>query len=170
MDWHNYSVPYKYVHQAVEVRVTRQMIEILYRDKRIAVHRRSDRKGGFTTDSAHMPKSHRKHSEWSPGRLINWAHKDVGEHAGKVVSRIMEEKPHPEMGYRSCLGLMRLSRVYGKERLESACKRAWLLDACTYKSIKSILSTGMDAQPLPKEGGLCVPVVHENLRGSIYYN
>ena len=170
VDWHNYSVPYKYIQHRVEVRMTRQMIEILCRDKRIAVHRRSYKKGGFTTDSAHMPKSHQKHLKWSPGRLINWAETDVGEYAGKVVRRIMEDKPHPEMGYRSCLGLMRLSKTYGKERLEAACKRAWLLNACRYRSIKSRLSTGMDTQPLPEEEPSCEPVVHQNLRGAVYYH
>lgn len=170
VDWHNYSVPYKYIHQTVDVRMTRQMIEVLCQDKRIAAHRRSYKKGGFTTDSAHMPKSHQKHTGWSPARLISWAEGDVGEYAGKVVNQIMKDKPHPEMGYRSCLGLMRLGKVYGKDRLEAACRRAWLLEVSSYQSIKSMLSTGMDTQPVPNAAMPESPVVHKNLRGPIYYN
>ena len=168
VDWHNYSVPYRLVQQHVEICLTARTVEILYRGKRVAVHRRSSVKGGFTTDPAHRPKSHRKHLEWSPGRLIRWG-QSIGPRCGDVVTRILESKPHPEQGYRSCLGIMRLGRAYGNERLEAACRRAVMLDVCSYRSIKSILKTKMDTQSMEK---LCPPEaakVHKNLRGGQYY-
>jgi hypothetical protein len=157
------------VHQPVDVRQTPRTVEIFYQGRRVALHPRSAQRGGVTTDPGHMPKSHQRHLEWTPGRLIHWAQNEVGEHSGQVVRLILESKPHPEQGYRSCLGLMRLRRMYGRERLERACQRALRLEACSYRSIKSMLQTGLDRQPLP--GPVPVPpvVTHPNVRGAEYY-
>lgn len=168
-DWHMYSVPYRLIHQPVEVRLTRRCVEILHRGRRVAAHPRSYQRGGFTTDPAHRPKSHQQHLEWTPGRLIHWAETSVGENGGQVVRRILESKPHPEQGYRSCLGLMRLGRSYGKERLECACRRAIQMGACNYRSIKSILTTGLDRQPMADAAPEPIPIVHPNVRGAEYY-
>jgi hypothetical protein len=111
------------------------------------VHQRSHKRGGFTTDSAHRPKSHQQHLNWAPSRLVNWAQNEVGAHCGRAVAQLLESKPHPEQGYRACLGIMRLCRHYGAERLESACQRAVVSNACNYQSIKSILVTAADRQP-----------------------
>ena len=129
------------------------------------------KRGGFTTDPAHRPKSHQQHLDWTPSRLVGWSSKDVGPKCGQAVARLLESKPHPEQGYRACLGIMRLRRRYGAERLESACQRAVLLDACNYQSIKSILATATDRQPLPRneEAVADQKILHENLRGQDYY-
>jgi transposase len=170
IDWHCYSVPYQLANRAVEVCLGVRTVEIFYRGKRVALHRRSHRRGGYTTDPAHRPKSHQRHLDWTPGRLVRWSSKEVGSQCGALVERLLEEKPHPEQGYRACLGIMRLGRHYGKERLEAACRRALLLDVCSYRSIKSILASGADRRPLPsKEESSGPRILHSNLRGRDYY-
>jgi len=127
---------------------------------------RDDAPGRCTTEGAHRPKAHQKHLEWTPGRLIDWGGK-VGPHCARVVAQILQDKPHPEMGYRSCLGLLRLSRVYGAERLERAAQKAVACGACSYQSIKSMLQTGVDklaAEPLAAPAPR-----HDNIRGRAYF-
>ena len=167
---HYYSVPYTLKGQKVEVRLTGRMVEVLHRGKRVAAHARDDRKGRHTTDPAHMPKAHREHLEWSPSRIIKWAG-SIGPHCAQVAKRIIEGRAHPEQGYRPCLGIMRLSRGYGEVRLEAACRRALALEVCTYRSIKSILSTGKDSEALPGEGADAATCdqIHQNVRGGNYY-
>lgn len=169
-DKHFYSVPYRLVHQRVDVRLTDRTVEIFIRKQRVAAHRRSYVKGRYTTDPAHMPEAHQKHLEWTPERLISWAQK-IGEHCSQAVKAIIESKPHPEQGYRACLGIMRLSRDYGSQRVEAACRRALAFDICSYQSIKSILKTKLDKEPLPgSEETTPLPVPeHENVRGEAYY-
>jgi transposase len=170
VDWHFYSVPYHLANQHVEVCLGTRTVEIFHRSKRVALHARSHKRGGFTTDPAHRPKSHQRHLEWTPSRLVRWSGKEIGPDCARLVERILEEKPHPEQGYRSCLGIMRLGRHYGKERLEAACLRALALDVCSYRSVKSILATGADRRPLPPEQEPPGPkILHCNLRGRDYY-
>lgn len=168
-DWHLYSVPHRFIHQRVEVRLTSRTVEIFQESRRVALHPRSHQRGGVTTDPAHRPKSHQRHLEWSPGRLIHWAEQTVGEHCGRVIRDILESKPHPEQGYRSCLGLMRLGRAYGKERLERACQRALALETCSYRSVQSILKTHLDRQSMPDATLPAVAITHPNVRGAQYY-
>jgi transposase len=170
VDWHNYSVPYRLTHQTVEVRLSERTIEIFHRSQRVALHQRSHQSGGFTTDPAHRPKAHQRHLEWTPTRLIGWAQNQVGPQCAAAVSYILEHKPHPEQGYRSCLGLMRLSHQHGRSRLEQACQRALLLEVCSYPSIKSILESKLETQPAPATPVAAVALVtHDNLRGGHYY-
>lgn len=170
VDWHSYSVPYTLVHQEIEVRLSARMVECFHRGRRVALHCRSFVRGGFTTDPAHRPKAHQKHLDWTPSRLIHWA-TTIGPNCGQVVTTILESKPHPEQGYRSCLGLMRLAKDYGSPRLEAACQRARALDSCSFTSLASILKTKLDQQPLPGTQVLTLPLVpdHANLRGAAYY-
>lgn len=167
---HYYSVPYTLKGQKIQVRLTKQVVEVLHRGKRVASHMRDDRKGRHTTDPAHMPKAHQQHLEWSPSRIIRWAG-TVGPHCAQVVRFIIESRPHPEQGYRPCLGLMRLARGYGETRTEAACRRAVALDVCSYSSIRSILSTGKDNEPLPGDGSelMTCSLSHQNVRGGDYY-
>lgn len=170
VDWHYYSVPYPLVHQVVEVRLSARLVELFHNGRRVALHPRSFQRGGFTTEPSHRPKAHQKHLEWTPSRLIHWA-QTIGPTCGQLVATILESKPHPEQGYRSCLGIMRLAKDYGVERLEAACRRTLALDSCSYKSVASILKTKMDQQPLPGSPALTLPLVpdHANLRGAAYY-
>jgi hypothetical protein len=164
---HFYSVSYTLVHQAVEVRLTGTTVELFHAGKRVAAHPRSQATGRFTTLEEHRPKSHQKHLQWTPGRLIGWA-QDVGPNCAQVVEQILKNKPHPEQGYRSCLGLMRLGKALGVQRVEAACVRALHFGTCSYTSINSILQNNLDTQPLAQELPLVSPL-HENLRGSPYY-
>ena len=164
-----YSVPHALIHQAVELRITRRTVEVLAKGKRVASHPRSARKGHYATLAEHMPAAHRAHAEWSPGKLLTWA-ASVGPSAAELVKRLLMEKTHPEQGYRSCLGLMRLARTHGRGRMEAACERALAVGAHRYRSVASILEKGLDRQPiLPQQAELALPD-HANLRGPGYYH
>jgi transposase len=165
---HFYSVPHRLVRKQVDVRLTASTVEVLHDGHRVAAHARSWRKGGFTTDPTHRPKAHQEHLEWTPSRMIRWAEK-TGAHTAAVVTRILEEKPHPEQGYRPCLGILRLGERYSPERLEAACHRALAIQGVSYRSIKSILEHGLDRLPLEEQATLELPQNHENLRGPDYY-
>lgn len=165
---HYYSVPYTLAQEEVEVRYTTKTVEIFCRGKRVASHMRDDRPGKHTTLEDHMPKSHQEYLQWTPSRIIRWA-ATVGESSAKVVETIMNSPRHPEQGYRSCMGIMRLGKQYSNERLEAACRRALTLGAYRYKSIRSILEKGLDQQPLsPPEPQ--PPIDHKNIRGCDYFN
>jgi transposase len=163
-----YSVPYQLVKEQVEVRLTASVVEIFHRGKRVAGHERLIGKGKFSTLHQHRPKSHQKYLEWSPSRIVHWA-RETGPQTAALVQAIIDDKPHPEQGYRACLGLIRLGERYSKERLEAACARALLFNTLSYHSVKSILEKGLDR--LPQEEALSAePVRHYNLRGSQYYD
>lgn len=165
---HFYSVPYTLVHQQVEVRLTEKTVELFKSGKRVAAHLRSDQSGRSTTLDEHRPKSHQKYLQWTPGRMVEWA-RTIGPECAQVVEHILQNRPHPEMGFRSCLGIIRLGKAVGSARLEAACRRALHFRTCSYTSINSILKNRLEAQPLEAELPLPSPS-HENLRGSPYYN
>lgn len=169
---HYYSVPHQHVGAEVELRVTATSLEVLLRRKRIAAHARSAKAGGFTTVAEHMPASHRAHAQWTPAKLIAWGER-IGAATAGVVRWQMERRPHPEQGYRACLGLMRLAREYGNDRLEAACARAQSIRAPHYRSVKSILACGLDRQGSSLLGGERNPAApmptHDNVRGAGYY-
>jgi transposase len=168
LDGHYYSTPYQLVGKEVEVRSTSGTVEIFYQGKRVASHARSSRPYTASTNSEHRPKSHQQYLEWTPTRIIEWAGK-VGPFTARLVESIMTSKPHPEMGYRSALGVIRLDRKYGAERLEAACTRAVRMKIYRFQSVKSMLESGLDRQPLPELVFMPSPVTHENLRGPDYY-
>jgi len=167
VDYHGYSVPYQLIHQELEVRSTAATVEFFHQGKRVAAHVRSYLSGKFTTLEEHRPKSHQRYLEWTPSRLVEWARK-TGPQCAQVVGQILKDKPHPEMGFRSCLGIIRLGKGVGPERLEAACARALRYGTCSYQSIKSILENGLDRQPAEPELPLKSPC-HENVRGQGYY-
>jgi len=167
VDNHFYSVPYGLIHRQLDVRLTEQTVELFHDGKRVAAHPRSRVPGKFTTLDEHRPKSHQRYLEWTPGRMVEWARK-IGPHCGKVVEFILAHKPHPEMGFRSCLGIIRLAKGAGEQRLEAACGRALRFGTCSYQSIKSILESGLDRQAEEPELPLST-ATHENVRGQDYY-
>jgi transposase len=169
VDGHYYSVPYALVKQQLEVRLTAQVVEVFHQGKRVASHPRVFLKGRHSTIAAHMPTAHRHYVEWTPQRLIRWA-ATSGEATARVVETILASRPHPQQGFRSCLGLMRLGKSYGAERLEAACRRALTLGVCSYKSIASILKNGLDHSPLPQTPPLGSSPRHDNIRGPEYYH
>ncbi len=170
VDGHYYSVPHSLVRKTVEARITDTTVEILHAGQRIASHIRAHARGHHTTVADHMPSAHRAHREWTPGRFLHWA-ADIGAATRRLVEHLLTERPHPEMGYRSCLGLLALARQYGHDRLEAACARAWAIGSRTRKSVRSILQNNLDQQPLPSAVTQAdwVTPDHINLRGPAYY-
>jgi transposase len=140
---HYYSVPYQLTGEAVEVHATAATIEIFHRGARVASHLRSSAPHQATTVASHRPKSHQRHVEWTPLRLIEWA-QTVGPATAELFDNIISAKPHPEMGFRSCLGILRLGNLYSPERVEAAARRAVKWKACSYQSVKSMLERGLD--------------------------
>jgi transposase len=169
VDRHYYSVPYQLAGEKLEARFTTATVEILHRGKRVASHARSHAAYRHTTISEHMPKSHQAHLEWTPSRLIHWA-EGIGMATAQVVRTILERKPHPEMGYRACLGILRLEKTYSKARLEAASARAVHLQTFSYQSLKSILKHSLDRQLLLESEATHPGPQHENLRGPHYYD
>lgn len=168
VDGHYYSVPYALVKQQLDVRLSAQVVEVFHKGKRVASHQRSPHKGRHSTVAAHMPKAHRHYAEWTPQRLIRWAAHN-GPATADVVETILASRPHPQQGFRACLGIMRLGKIYSAERLEAACQRARTLGACSYKSIESILKNGLDRRPLPAQPEATSAPRHLNIRGPKYY-
>jgi transposase len=174
VEHHYYSVHHTLVHEKLEARVAAGTVELYRNGERVAAHRYSSVRGGFTTEPAHMPKAHQQHLEWTPGRMIRWA-QQIGPMTGVLVEAILADRPHPEQGYRSCLGIIRLQKRYGTERLEQACARAHAARARSYKHVDSILRHGLDRLPVSgppqraSAGAPAVPAVHEHVRGEQYY-
>ncbi len=170
---HFYSAPHTLVHEELEARFTATTVELFHNNERVTSHLRSYVRGGHTTKPEHMPKAHQKHLEWTPSRIIHWAG-TVGPSTQALVEAILADRPHPEMGYRSCLGILRLSKDerYGAERLEPACARALLSGARSYHHVASILKHGLDRVALvaPAEDAQAPLPLHENIRGRGYYH
>lgn len=169
LEKHFYSVHFGYVKKELHVRYTSKIVEIFYKNGRIASHIRSRIANGYTTDHAHMPKNHQKHVEWTPERIVSWA-KQKGEATSQLVAAVMASRLHPQQGFRACVGIIRLGQSYGNERLEAACKRALHIGAHNYKSVESILKKKMDQIPLsPSLENEKTPESHEYIRGKDYY-
>ena len=168
-DTNFYSVPYHLVHEMVEVRSATTTVEIFHKSQRVASHLRGRGHEKAITQDEHRPKSHQAHLEWTPSRMANWA-ATIGPNTVHLFERILSDKPHPEMGYRSCLGIIRLAKQYSAARVESAARLAIHTGACRYKSIQSILKNSLDRQPLPEEADDSSPrPPHDNVRGAEYF-
>jgi transposase len=166
---HYYSVPYALLHELVDACLTATTVELFHHGQRVAAHVRSVVRGRHTTEPAHMPKAHQHHLEWTPSRLITWA-RTIGAQTAALVAAILADRPHPEQGYRSCLGILRLAKHYGPDRLEAACARAGSVDARSYRHVDSILKHGLDRLARPDTPApLARPSTHEHLRGRDYY-
>jgi transposase len=171
-DHHFYSAPHALRQEDIElwVRATATTVEILHDRTRVAAHIRSYVHGGYTTTIEHMPSSHRAHAEWTPSRILAWA-EQVGPNARALCEVILRERHHPEWGYRSCLGLFRLAKKYGNERLDAASRRALYAGARSYRPVLTILQHNLDGQPLPQpDVPASAGASHENVRGPDYYH
>jgi transposase len=164
---HRYSVPHALVGQTLDARLTAGSVELLHRGRRVAIHVRSSRAGGFTTVEAHMPAAHRAHRQWSPARLVKWG-SSIGPATGTLTEQLLTRYKHPEQGYRACLGLLSLERRYGPERLDAACALALSLGTCQYRHVRDILHTGRDQVQAQTTSDWVSPA-HAHLRGPAYY-
>jgi transposase len=164
-----YSVPHNLIGQTLDVRLTATTVEVLHKGQRVASHARHGH-GRYATETSHMPKAHRAHRDWSPARFLDWA-RAIGPCTAQVIEQQLTDRPHPEHGYRACLGLLKLSRGYGKARLEAACERALAIHSASYRSVASILKQGLDQQPLQgDQAGQAELPLHTNVRGPGYYH
>ena len=166
---HFYSVPFRLAKEKVDIRLTASAMEVFQRGMRVAAHARSFVVNGYTTVKEHMPPEHQKYLEWSPSRLVSWAAK-TGPATAAVVEKIMADREHPEQGYRACLGVLRLGKSFSPERLEAASRRALKFNTCSFRSLRSILSAGLDRVAEPKSADQPNLPPHGNLRGGEYYH
>jgi transposase len=171
VDGHYYSVPHRLLREQVEARLTARTVELFHKGERVAVHVRGGLRGRHTTLPEHMPQAHRRHAEWTIERIGREA-VAIGPATAALTALILKSRPHPEQGFRACLGILRLLRTYGRDRLEAACARSLEIGARSYGSVASILQHGLDRQPAPRpaRGSEELPLLHPNIRGSGYYH
>jgi transposase len=169
VDDHYYSVPFKLLRETVEARFTTATVELFHKGSRVASHPRSHAKRKHSTTPEHMPSSHRRYAEWTPARMLREAAK-IGPGTIALFEAIMKAKPHPEQGFRSCLGIVGLLKGYGPERIEAAARRANDIGATTYGSMRSILEKGLDRAYAPSATPHERPIQHTNIRGRGYYH
>jgi transposase len=169
LDKHFYSVPYRFARAEVEARLTARMIEIFVKGERVAVHLRSSGNGRHTTVPEHMPSSHRRYAGWTIERIREDAAR-IGPATAALCEQILEHRPHPEQGFRACLGIVRLARPFGAARLDAACARAIEIGSLSYRSVRSILDNKLDRHNAPKPPADSAPILHANIRGPRYYH
>jgi transposase len=162
-------VPYRLIREQLDARITERTIELFHQGERIAVHLRGGGRGRHTTIAEHMPSSHRRYAEWTIERIRRDA-AAIGPSTAALTAFILESRPHPEQGYRACIGILRLARQYGAERLEAACDRGLDIGARSYGSIQSILKHGLDRRPRPQPAQAELLPDHPNIRGPRYYH
>jgi transposase len=165
---HYYSVPHQLLREKVWARITVRTIEVFHRGKRVAAHVRSSSNRKHTTVREHMPSSHRRYADWTPERLRRQAG-EIGRNTSALVEIILRERSHPEQGFRACVGILRLAKTYGRERLEAACARALDIGARSYSSVSSILKNNLDRRrpAVPADGPA---IAHDNIRGPTYFH
>jgi transposase len=168
IDKHYYSVPHHLLREKVWARITARTIEVFCRGMRVAAHVRSSSNRRHTTVREHMPSSHRRYADWTPERLRQQAG-EIGPHTSALVDIILRERTHPEQGFRACVGILRLAKSYGRDRLEAACNRALEIGARSYSSVNSILKNNLDRKrpETPADGPA---ITHDNIRGPTYFH
>ena len=166
---HYYSVPYRFAREQVEARITANTIEIFHKGERIAAHRRSSGNGKHTTIPDHMPSAHRRFADWTIERIQREA-SSIGPEVALLCEKILADRPHPEQGFRACMGIIRLNKSFGRDRVNAACGRALEIGARTYGSVRSILDNHLDRAASTNGPASHEPIHHENIRGPRYYH
>ena len=169
VDKHYYSVPHALAKQTLWARFTDRTVEVFHRGKRIAAHMRGSGNRRHTTITEHMPSSHRRHAGWTHERIRRDAAAN-GSNCEILIDVILRRKPHPEQGFRSCIGILRLAKTHGVDRLEAACGRALEIGAVSYSSLASILKNNLD-RGKPRQSATSGPAIdHPNIRGPHYFH
>jgi transposase len=163
-----YSVPYTLIRQQVETRLTERTVEVFHRGQRVAAHAR--RYGGprHGTLPDHMPSAHRLYAEWNPERFQHQA-RAIGPNTEALITAVLARRPHPEQGFRTCLGILRLYRSIEAVRAEAVSARAVQIGALNYQSVASILEHRLESKTAP-DAADSAPILHANIRGSRYYH
>ena len=165
---HYYSVPHTLLRESVWVRLTARTVEVFHRGQRVAAHLRSSSERRHTTLVEHMPSSHRRYADWTPERIARQAG-EIGPNTAALIEIILRERAHPEQGFRAAIGIIRLAKSFGGERLETACERALAIGARSFTSVSSILKNNLDAKrPAPAADGPAI--AHSNIRGPRYFH
>jgi transposase len=168
VDHHYYSVPYQLLHERLDIRLTATIVEAFHKGERVAAHVRLYTKNCYTTLPEHRPPSHQYSAEWNPARFIQWASK-TGEATARLVEKVLSTRPYPEQGYKACLGIINLTRDYDPPRVEAAARRALEFNSCSYRSMKAILSAGLDRHDHGEQPSIPGLLPHQNIRGQEYY-
>ncbi|RCW94937.1 MULTISPECIES: Mu transposase domain-containing protein, partial [Marinomonas] len=164
---HYYSVPHQLVGQHVELEASNRLVQIYHRGNMVTQHPRSQRERGNSTKPEHMP-GHHHHQKWSPERLLSWG-ASIGPATRETINKILLAKPHPEQSYRSCLGLLSLSKTHGESRLEQACQDALMLTKPNYTFINNLLKSHREGQ-MSKDNTTTPNIIHSNVRGPNSYH
>jgi transposase len=165
---HYYSVPHTLLREKVWARITAGTVEVFHRGKRVAAHMRSSAPRQHTTVRDHMPSSHRRYADWTP-ESVRRQGGEIGPNTALLVEVILRERTHPEQGFRASIGILRLAKTYGRERLEAACARAIEISARSYSSVNSILRNNLDRQR-PAVAADGPAIAHANIRGPTYFH
>ncbi len=165
---HYYSVPHRLAKQKLWARITERSVEVFHKGKRVAAHMRGSGNRRHTTVAEHMPSSHRRYANWTPDRIRSQAAAN-GPNTETLIDVILRAKPHPEQGFRSCIGILRLAKTHGSERLEAACERALEIGARSYSSVASILKNNLDRRT-PRQATDGPAIDHPNIRGPQYFH
>lgn len=169
---HYYSVPHSLAKQKLWARITDRSVEVFHKGKRVAAHLRASGNRRHTTIPEHMPSSHRRHAGWTHERIVSQA-SAIGPNSDALIAIILKSRPHPEQGFRSCIGILRLAKAHGSDRLEAACERALDIGAHSYSSIASILKNNLDrrqSRQATAKGTESPAIDHPNIRGSRYFH
>ncbi len=165
---HYYSVPHQLLRQKLWARITARTVEIFHNGQRVASHARTSGNRQHSTHREHMPPNHRFRADWSPERIRRQAAR-IGPNTEAFVEVVMRERRHPEQGFRTCLGVIRLAKSFGRDRLEAACARALEINARSYSSLHSILKNGLDRKPRTRATDEPA-ITHPNIRGADYFH
>jgi len=164
-----YSVPFTLMREELWARYTETSVEVFHRDIRVAAHPRIPADGRkHSTLPEHMPSSHRRFANWTLERIKRQAG-EIGPSVSALVDIILRDRPHPEQGFRSCIGILRLAERYDRQRLEAACSRALEIRSPSYTSVKSILQNRLDRKR-PDKAADGPAILHNNIRGRGYYH
>jgi Transposase and inactivated derivatives len=166
-DKHYYSVPYRFIGKHIEVRYTQSVVEIFYNHERLCTHKRDKQPGKYSTQKDHLSSAHKAYSEWSLSFFQRKA-ENIGPETGTYITRVILQYSYPEIGYKQAMGIIQLTRLYTKERIEKACRRALTLEHCSFRTIDNILRSGSDQLEIPDGSNNHIPE-HENIRGSHHY-
>ena len=163
-----YSVPHTMLREKMCARYTEKTVEVFHHGTRVATHPRIPLDGRkHSTLPEHMPSSHRRFADWTLERIRRQAD-EIGPSTSALVDIILRERPHPEQGFRSCIGILRHLKAYGRERLEAACGRALEIRSYSYRSVTSILKNNLDRKR--RASAADEPAIaHDNIRGPRYY-
>jgi transposase len=166
-DGRYYSVPYRFRGNKISIIYTNTIVEMFYKNERIATHERK-RGSGYSTNKEHMPSHHRFFAEWNPDKIVSWA-TEIGDKVSFVANQILSSSQHPEQGFKSCIGIINLSKKYGTIRVNRACDIAITYQEFSYKFIHNLLQRGMEKMETEQQDLPFNTQLHENIRGNEYY-